>query len=254
MFCSDFQRTECLCWSTGQIPGFPPPSSSAWPSLSGGWLRDTPTTAGFCKTYLVRVLFSLALPSSVPSLLRLCVSRPHLETDALLAHLGGCRGNGVPVFLRHLYGLHHSVHHRGQSHTPWSHPPVRYAYSTQDHQSVMVKAATGGGGSKNIEPIPIVFVVPKLLPSALDKACPATLTGSLPYSLLGYGDVGVPGLLVALSLQFDTSWRPACKFWPYFTVASVGKFSFNFLQIFDAPSPPSLLCGAWLHIRCPVPH
>ena len=89
----------------------------------------------------------------------------------------------------------------------------------------MVKAATGGGGGrgggeKHTELLPIVFIAPKLLPSLLTQTCPA---GSLPYSLLGYGDVGVPGLLVALSLQFDMRRGTACRFWPYFCVASLGE-------------------------------
>lgn len=85
----------------------------------------------------------------------------------------------------------------------------------------MVKAATGGGG-KSTEPLPIVFIVPKLLPSALDQAC-SDLTGFFPYSLLGYGDVGVPGLLVALCLKFDMKHRSATKCRLYFTIASLGE-------------------------------
>lgn len=99
----------------------------------------------------------------------------------------------------------------------------------------MVKAATGGGGGGGggsweggggggggqTELLPIVFIVPKLVSTALERAC-SSLTGSLPYSLLGYGDVGVPGLLVALCLQFDLNRTPARKFWPYFLVASLG--------------------------------
>ena len=93
----------------------------------------------------------------------------------------------------------------------------------------MVKAATGGGGEggggggKEMELLPIVFISPKLLPSLLNQICPVELTGSLPYSLLGYGDVGVPGLLVALSLQFDMRKGNRCRFWPYFCTASLGE-------------------------------
>ena len=94
--------------------------------------------------------------------------------------------------------------------------------SPQDHQSVMVKAATGPGGH-TAEPLPVVFIVPKLLSSQLLQSCPVSLTGSLPYSLLGYGDVGVPGLLVALCLQFDRASSPASWLRPYFLASSLGE-------------------------------
>ena len=94
-----------------------------------------------------------------------------------------------------------------------------YLLPAQDHESVMVKAATGG--DSNNEPLPIVFVVPKLLPSSLERAC-ASLTGFFSYSLLGYGDVGVPGLLVTLCLKFDMRQRPKSCCRLYFAVAGIG--------------------------------
>ena len=45
---------------------------------------------------------------------------------------------------------------------------------SQDGESVMVKAATGGGDSS--EQLPIVFTVPKFLPNELDHEC-AKYTG-----------------------------------------------------------------------------
>ena len=112
--------------------------------------------------------------------------------------------------------------------TPTSH--THLPHTPQDHQSIMVKAATGGNGGGNrggntVELLPIVFIVPKLLPSPLEGVCPPSLTGSLPYSLLGYGDVGVPGLLVALCLLFDISSRPTARFRPYFLASSLGESS-----------------------------
>ena len=89
---------------------------------------------------------------------------------------------------------------------------------------MMVKAATGGGGA-DTEPLPIVFIVPKLLSSALYRVCPASLTGHLPYSLLGYGDVGVPGLLVALSLKHDRTQRPGNRFRLYYCASSLGELA-----------------------------
>ena len=91
---------------------------------------------------------------------------------------------------------------------------------------MMVKAATGGGeaegGGGPTELLPIVFIVPKFLPSALDRVC-SGVTGFFQYSLLGYGDAGVPGLLVALCLRFDMTHRPASKCRLYFCVSSLGK-------------------------------
>lgn len=107
----------------------------------------------------------------------------------------------------------------------------------------MVKAATGGGGST--EPLPIVFVVPKLLSSPLDRMC-SDLTGHFPYSLLGYGDVGVPGLLVALCLKFDMTHRATNKCRLYFCVASLGETVCPLLRgVCDYISLPySIHCGA----------
>ena len=62
-------------------------------------------------------------------------------------------------------------------------------------ESVMVKVATGSG-SKTNEQLPMVFKVPKLT-SDIINVCP------LPYSLLGFGDIIIPGLLVAHNYAFD---------------------------------------------------
>ncbi|XP_061167880.1 signal peptide peptidase-like 2B [Saccostrea echinata] len=71
-------------------------------------------------------------------------------------------------------------------------------YFTSNGESVMVKVATGGssGGSSSGEQIPMVFKVPRL-GSSLMNVC------NLPYSLLGFGDVIVPGLLVSYNHRFD---------------------------------------------------
>ena len=73
-------------------------------------------------------------------------------------------------------------------------------HTPQDHVSIMVKAATGGENSS--EPLPIVFTVPKFLPYKLQSVCADNLLFSN-FTLLGYGDVGVPALLVMLALKFD---------------------------------------------------
>ena len=99
-----------------------------------------------------------------------------------------------------------------------------HTHTRQSHDSVMVKAATGG--SSDAEPLPIVFRVPKLLTSALEETCSDLLGGYWPYSLLGYGDAGIPGLLVARCLHFDLAHKPHLfrgRLRPYFTVAGLGE-------------------------------
>lgn len=61
-------------------------------------------------------------------------------------------------------------------------------YNFQSGESIMVKVATGGSssGSSSGEQIPMVFKVPRLGSSPM-KVC------GLPYSLLGFGDIIVPG-------------------------------------------------------------
>ena len=93
--------------------------------------------------------------------------------------------------------------------------------------SVMEKAATGPQGSNSegglSETLPVVFTVPRLLyPSKLDTICPAYF--SRPYSLLGYGDVGIPGLLVMLCLKFDRQLysTKCCRL--YYCTSAIGKY------------------------------
>lgn len=90
----------------------------------------------------------------------------------------------------------------------------------------MEKAATGprgsGGGGGSAETLPVVFTVPRLLyPLKLDTVCPDYLTR--PYSLLGYGDVGIPGLLVMLCLRFDYQFHSTRRFRLYYCTSGVGK-------------------------------
>ncbi|XP_078329329.1 signal peptide peptidase-like 2B [Crassostrea virginica] len=72
-------------------------------------------------------------------------------------------------------------------------------YFTSSGESIMVKVATGGSsasGSSPGEQIPMVFKVPRLGGSPLNVC-------SLPYSLLGFGDIVIPGLLVSYNHRFD---------------------------------------------------
>lgn len=95
--------------------------------------------------------------------------------------------------------------------------------------SVMEKAATGpqgsgggGGGGGSAETLPVVFTVPRLLyPLKLDTVCSDYL--DRPYSLLGYGDVGIPGLLVMLCLRFDRQFHSTKRFRLYYCTVGIGK-------------------------------
>ena len=74
---------------------------------------------------------------------------------------------------------------------------------TKSGDSIMVKVATGGD-SKTNEQLPMVFKVPRLTQDAI-SACP------LPYSLLGFGDIIIPGLLVSHNHAFDLRRLNSCK-------------------------------------------
>lgn len=92
--------------------------------------------------------------------------------------------------------------------------------------SVMEKAAVGpqslSSGSQSQETLPMVFTVPYLIqPSKLDTVCSEYFTQL--YRLLGYGDVGIPGLLVTLSLKFDYHFHSTkcCRL--YYCISGIGK-------------------------------
>ncbi|XP_046580759.1 signal peptide peptidase-like 2B [Haliotis rubra] len=69
-------------------------------------------------------------------------------------------------------------------------------YFTKNGSSIMVDVATGGK-SHSGEQLPMVFKVPRFL-TPPDAVC-----YSSPYSLLGFGDVIVPGLLISFNHGFD---------------------------------------------------
>ncbi|XP_018017968.1 signal peptide peptidase-like 2B [Hyalella azteca] len=82
---------------------------------------------------------------------------------------------------------------------------------TSDGNSIMVEVAKGSG--EQGEQLPMVFKVPHFVYSEEVQVC--GLSGN--YNLLGFGDVLVPGLLIAFLYYFDLSTRP--HRWPlYFTV------------------------------------
>ncbi|XP_013379111.1 signal peptide peptidase-like 2B [Lingula anatina] len=69
---------------------------------------------------------------------------------------------------------------------------------TKSGDSIMVDVATGGS-SRTGEQLPMVLKIPHLSTSEYTNICPVLS----PYSLLGFGDIIVPGLLVAYCYAFD---------------------------------------------------
>ncbi|XP_051554457.1 signal peptide peptidase-like 2 isoform X2 [Myxocyprinus asiaticus] len=67
---------------------------------------------------------------------------------------------------------------------------------TESGESIMVEVATGPSNSSSHEKLPMVLKVPRLNSSPL-------VLCDRPFSLLGFGDILVPGLLVAYCHRFD---------------------------------------------------
>ncbi|XP_056355486.1 signal peptide peptidase-like 2A isoform X3 [Oenanthe melanoleuca] len=83
-------------------------------------------------------------------------------------------------------------------------------FITKNGASIMVEVAAGPFG--NSEKLPVVIRVPRLEHSA------STLC-DLPFSLLGFGDIIVPGLLVAYCRRFDVQTRSSAVYYISCTVA-----------------------------------
>jgi len=77
-------------------------------------------------------------------------------------------------------------------------------------KSVMVEVATGNGSK---EQLPMVIRIPKIVKTAL-SIC------ERPYSLLGFGDILLPGLFVAFNHNFDVLAKT--KYKVYFLATSIG--------------------------------
>jgi hypothetical protein len=70
-------------------------------------------------------------------------------------------------------------------------------FFTKNGDSVMLDVATGGASnSASKEKIPFLFRVPHIVPSIYDKLC----SDATRESMLGYGDIILPGVLGILSL------------------------------------------------------
>ena len=82
----------------------------------------------------------------------------------------------------------------------------------QDGKSVMVEVATGGNTG---EQLPMVLKVPHLSGNPDLKAC------GVPYSMLGFGDILVPGLLLSYCHSFDLYVGTSYKL--YWLLTNIGK-------------------------------
>ena len=126
----------------------------------------------------------------------------------------------------------HTTHTQYTVHTlTYTHIHKTHTHTSQDHVSVMEKAITGGvrsssggvssGSGGSFESFPLVFTVPKFLPNKLQSVC-AGYVVPRNYALLGYGDVGVPALLVTLALKFDLNLWPGRWTKVYYPVSGIG--------------------------------
>ena len=94
--------------------------------------------------------------------------------------------------------------------------------------------------------LPIMFLAPKLYLTPLESVC-GSLGGFSSSAILGYGDVAIPSLLIALCLQFDLSHRSkSCCLRLYFLICSIGGcglhtiFRFKYCNVIFIHSLPHL--------------
>ena len=86
-------------------------------------------------------------------------------------------------------------------------------FQFKDGKSVMVEVATGGDTG---EQLPMVLKVPHLSSTIeFARAC------GVPYSMLGFGDILVPGLLLSYCHSFDILVGTPCKV--YWIITNIGK-------------------------------
>nr|XP_033811196.1 signal peptide peptidase-like 2B isoform X2 [Geotrypetes seraphini] len=85
-------------------------------------------------------------------------------------------------------------------------------YLTKSGESIMVRVAAGPSDSSTREKLPMVLKVPRLNSSPL-ALC------DRPFSLLGFGDILVPGLLVAYCHRFDIQMQSSRIYFVACTIA-----------------------------------
>ncbi|XP_051014796.1 LOW QUALITY PROTEIN: signal peptide peptidase-like 2C [Acomys russatus] len=106
---------------------------------------------------------------------------------------------------------------------------------TKTGESVMVEVASGPADSSSREKLPMVLKVPRLSFSAL------TLCDQ-PFSILGFGDIVVPGFLVAYCHRFDVQIRSPQVYYLTCTMAyAVGLLATFVAMVFMEMGQPALL-------------
>ncbi|XP_061097432.1 signal peptide peptidase-like 2 [Conger conger] len=108
-------------------------------------------------------------------------------------------------------------------------------FLTKNGKSIMVEVATGPSNSNTQEKLPMVLKVPRLNSSPL-ALC------DRPFSLLGFGDILVPGLLVAYCHRFDVQMQTSRI---YFLACTIGYgvgllVTFAVLALMQAAQPALL--------------
>ncbi|XP_069622168.1 signal peptide peptidase-like 2A isoform X2 [Ranitomeya imitator] len=106
-------------------------------------------------------------------------------------------------------------------------------FITKNGQSIMIEVAAGPSGST--EKLPVVIRVPRLEYSAV-KLC------VMPFSLLGFGDIIVPGLLVAYCRRFDVRFTSSSTYYISCTIGyAVGMILTLVVLIVLSMGQPALL-------------
>ncbi|XP_048471654.1 signal peptide peptidase-like 2A isoform X2 [Rhincodon typus] len=107
-------------------------------------------------------------------------------------------------------------------------------YFTKNHESIMVEVAAGSGSTGG-EKLPVVIRVPRLVSSVV------TLCG-MSFSILGFGDIIVPGLLVAYCRRFDLQTNTSNIYFILCTIAyAVGMILTFIVLILTKMAQPALL-------------
>ena len=102
---------------------------------------------------------------------------------------------------------------------------------TKNGKSIMVEVATGGDSG---EQVPMVLRVPHL-------SCNDMKTCAIPYSMLGFGDILVPGLLLSYCHSFDLFVGTPCKL--YWLISNICK---QFLITFNGPRLKNVFYSLYL--------
>jgi len=107
-------------------------------------------------------------------------------------------------------------------------------YLTPDSESVMVYVATGGGSK---EKIPFLFLVPHFVTSKLTDLC-----RSQQYSMLGYGDIIIPGFTGGYCSYFDllNSHAHLYYYWTFLISYGVGLMLTFLALILTGSGQPAL--------------